>query len=279
MIIDSHLHIIDRKAIRYSWLEGAGILNRDSLYADYAAEAKRVGISGVVHMEVDVEETDIDRETDYVQALSREPGSLLIGATASCRPENADFADALERAVANPFIKGLRRVLHVMPDELSESALFRSNIKRMENTRLTFDLVMKPGQIAQTLALVDHAPGVTFILDHCGVPDIAGGDFSLWSKGIDELAKRPNLIGKISGVMAYTDLQNWTLADIQPYVEHIIDRFGWDRVIWGSDHPVCTLGGSLSTWVAATHMMIEGCSTAEKAALLAGNARRIWALR
>ncbi len=279
MIIDTHLHIVDRKALNYPWLEGAGSLNRDALYADYAVEAGRIGISGAVHMEVDVVEADMERETDYVQALSCAPGSLLIGATASCRPENADFASYLDRAMSNPFIKGLRRVLHVMPDALSETTLFRSSIKRMENTRLTFDLVMKPQQISQTLGLVDHAPGVTFILDHCGVPDIAGNDFDTWSKGIDALAKRPNLVGKISGIMAYTRLQNWTLADIRPYVEHMIARFGWDRVIWGSDYPVCTLGGSLSTWVAATHMLISGCSDTEKAALLAENARRIWALR
>ncbi|WP_137154734.1 amidohydrolase [Rhizobium sp. FKL33] len=278
MIIDTHLHIVDQQALAYPWLAGAGALNRNALYEDYAREARRLGIEAVLHMEVDVAEEDIEKESDYVASVAARDGSLLVGAIAACRPEHADFAAYLDRALQNPVIKGFRRVLHVMPDELSEGAIFRDNISRLKGTGLTFDLVVKPHQLKKAAALADLNPDIQFILDHCGVPDIKGGGYDLWRTEMTEVAKRPNITGKLSGIVAYTDTETWTLDDIRPYAEHTIRSFGFDRMVWGSDWPVCTLAGTLSTWVAATHALLEGVSAEDKAKLLSGNARRIWRL-
>jgi predicted TIM-barrel fold metal-dependent hydrolase len=178
----------------------------------------------------------------------------------------------------NRFVKGFRRVLHVEPDELSEGAVFRENIKRMEGSSLTFDLCVLPRQLPKAMALADLAHGVQFILDHCGVPDIKGNAEQPWREYIAEIAKRPNVTAKISGVVAYADPDGWTVETLRPYIEHTIGSFGWDRVVWGSDWPVCTLGGGLTNWVAATHALLGGCSSDERHALLSGNARRIWKL-
>ncbi|RUY84607.1 amidohydrolase, partial [Mesorhizobium sp. M7A.F.Ca.CA.001.12.2.1] len=213
-----------------------------------------------------------------VEGLSRQPGSMLAGVIASCRPEEGDFAAYLERQRANPFVKGFRRVLHVAPDELSEGAVFRDSIKRLGGTGLTFDLVVLPHQIPKAIVLADLAPDVTFVLDHCGVPDIKGGAEHPWREHMSEIAWRPNVMAKISGVVAYADAGSWTVETLRPYVEHTINSFGWDRVVWGSDWPVCTLGGGLSTWVAATHALLSGCSIAERDRLLSGNARKLWRL-
>ncbi|MGV3549783.1 amidohydrolase family protein [Rhizobium sp.] len=279
MIVDTHLHIVDMAALDYPWLGGAGDLNRNWSYEDYAREARRLGIVATLHMEVDVAESDIEKETDYVAAIAAQPGSLLVGATAAARPEDAGFAAYLERARAQSIVRGFRRVLHVMPDDLSESALFRENIRRLSGTGLTFDLCVLPRQIDRAIALVDLAPDVQFVLDHCGVPDIKGNGYDVWAKGVAEIAKRPNVVGKLSGIVAYTDTATWSLSDIRPYVEHTISSFGFDRMVWGSDWPVCTLGGSLSTWVGATHALLDGASKDEKHALLAGNAIKLWNLK
>ncbi|MBZ9754403.1 amidohydrolase [Mesorhizobium sp. ESP6-5] len=279
MIIDTHLHLIDRSGLRYPWLAGVPALNRDFSYEEYATEAKRAGVERVLHMEVDVDPADIEAETARVEGLSRQAGSMLSGAIASCRPEDADFAAYLERQQANPFVKGFRRVLHVVPDDLSEGALFRDNIKRLGGTGLTFDLVVLPHQIPKAIALAELAPDVQFVLDHCGVPDIKGGAEHPWREHMSEIARRPNVMAKISGVVAYTDAANWTVDTLRPYVEHTISSFGWDRVVWGSDWPVCTLGGGLSTWVAATHALLSSCSVSERDRLLSGNARRLWWLK
>jgi predicted TIM-barrel fold metal-dependent hydrolase len=278
MIIDTHLHIVDQHVLNYPWLAGAGALNRNSLYEDYAAEAKRLGIGAVLHMEVDVAASDIEKETDYVSAIAARKDSLIVGAIAACRPENPDFATYLERTRKNSLIKGFRRILHEMPDDLSEQPLFRENVKRLSGTGLTFDLVVLPRQLERAAVLVDLAPDVQFILDHCGVPNIRSGDFDAWKASMSEIAKRPNVTGKLSGIVAYTDTENWTLDDIRPYAEHTISSFGFDRMVWGSDWPVCTLAGTLSTWVGATHALLEGASREEKTALLSGNAKRIWKL-
>lgn len=278
MLFDSHLHIVDQKKLRYPWLESARALNRDSLYEDYAREAHRCGITDTLHMEVDVAADDIERETDYVKGLSVNQGSLIRGAIASCRPEFEGFAAYLEKALADPFIKGFRRVLHVVPDDLSEGALFRENLKRLGGTRLTFDFCVLPHQIEKAVALVDLNPNVQFILDHCGVPAVKDGVSDVWTSGITEISKRANVVVKISGVVAYADPDSWTVDTLRPFVEHSISKFGWDRVIWGSDWPVCTLGGGLSTWVAATHALTQGCSADERAGLYQRNAKRLWNL-
>lgn len=278
MIVDSHLHLIDLAALRYPWLAGAAALNRTFSHDDYAREARRAGIEAALHMEVDVAEADIEAETRHVETLSKREGSLLAGAIVACRPEQQGFAAYLERVKADPFVKGFRRVLHVMPDDLSESALFRENVRRIAGSGLTFDLCVLPRQMKQAIALVDRAPDVQFILDHCGVPDVTGGALEPWRAQIAEIARRPNVVGKISGVVAYADPGTWTVETIRPYVEHTIESFGWDRVVWGSDWPVCTLGGGMLGWVAATHALLAGASPSEREKLLSANAKRLWRL-
>lgn len=278
MIIDTHLHLIDKNALDYPWLDTVPPLDRDFTHAEYAEEARSLGIEAALHMEVDVADTDIERETAHVERQAREAGSLLRGAIASCRPENADFPLMLERVLTNPFVKGFRRVLHVMPDDLSESALFRENIGRLGPAQLPFDLCVLPRQHGQAMALADRAPATQFVLDHCGVPDIKSDAWEPWRTQITELARRPNIVAKISGVIAYADGENWTVETVRPYVEHVIACFGWDRVVWGSDWPVCRLGGGLSRWVHATQTLLSGASEDERTKLLSANARRIWRL-
>jgi len=278
MIIDTHLHIVDPWALDYPWLADVPALNQAWPYATYELEARRAGISQTLHMEVDVAAERIEDESHYVKTLADRPGSLISGAIASCRPEEPGFAAYLDRQTQNHFIKGFRRVLHVMPDDLSEQLLFRENIARLSGSALTFDLCVLPQQLPQAMALADLAPDVTFILDHCGVPDIKGDARQPWHDNITELAKRSNVVAKISGVVAYADPDSWIADTLRPWVEHTVASFGWNRVVWGSDWPVCTLGGGLLAWVAATHALLEGASTEEKTKLLSGNARRIWSL-
>lgn len=277
MIIDTHLHLIYRERLSYPWLKSVPPLDADFTYERYVQEARRLGIGAVLHMEVDVAEEDIERETDLVSGLAGAEESLLVGAIASCRPEQARFADYLERVRANGFVRGFRRVLHVVPDDVSEGSLFRENIRRLAGTGLTFDLCVLPHQIEKAIALVDLAPDVAFILDHCGVPDIKGGGFGAWEGPLAEIARRPNVTVKLSGLPAY-GAEDWTLEHLKPYFAHVVENFGFDRMVWGSDWPVCTLGGGLSTWMGATQALLSGVSLEDKEKVFSANARRIWRL-
>jgi predicted TIM-barrel fold metal-dependent hydrolase len=274
MIFDTHLHLIDRSKLRYPWLIDTPELDSDWGYQAYDDVARRIGITGALHMEVDVDPADIDAETGLVAGLMAEPQSLICGAISAARPESAGFASWLEQ-VDTSVVKGLRRVLHVVPDSVSQPPIFAENLRRLGPLGLPFDICALARQLPLARALVDACPDTQFVLDHCGVPDIAGGGYAPWAAEISLLAQRPNLHAKISGITAYTGGE-WNLATLRPYVEHIVTSFGWDRVVWGSDSPVCTLHSNLEQWVATTHALLSGTSEDEKAQLLHRNARRLW---
>ena len=274
MIFDTHLHLIDRSRLSYPWLAGLPPLDRDWDFASYCATAARLCITDVLHMEVDVAEADIDAETAWIADLMAQPGSLLRGAISAARPESPGFAawlDRLDRSV----VRGIRRVLHVVPDEVSQTALFRENVRRLGTAGLPFDICMLQRQLPLATDLVDACQDTTFILDHCGVPDIVGGNFAAWAASITNLARRDNLHVKLSGITAYGPA-DWTADSLSPYVQHVIESFGPARVVWGSDSPVCTLQSSLAEWVALTQLLVSGLTADERDAILQGNARRLW---
>lgn len=275
-LIDTHLHLVDRSRIAYPWLSDVPALDRDWPYEDYETTARRIGITGALHMEVDCTAKDIGTETAMVSELMAREGSLIRGAISSARPEDEGFAAFLD-AIDPTVVKGIRRVLHVVPDDVSQSETFRANIRGLGEKGLPFDICMLERQLPLARALVEACPNTTFVLDHCGVPDIAGGGFDDWASEITRLARLPNLNAKISGVTAYA-APDWTLGTLRPYIEHVISSFGWSRVVWGSDSPVCTLQSSLDQWVAITRAILAEVSSDEARALASQNAKRIWAL-
>ncbi len=271
-IIDTHLHLVLPDRFSYPWISEGHPLNRPWTIESYLAEARPLGIEGAIHMEVDVAEADIEDETRYVLHLDG-----IVGAVAACRPEHADFPAQLERLVSMSGVRGLRRILHESPDDLSQTALFTDNLRRLAQYGLSFDLVVRHDKLPVGEALVRRCPDVTFILDHCGAQYIDLNQPGDWRDNIRSLSRLPNLNAKVSGLMAYAG-PSWSIDQLRPFVEHIIECFGWDRVVWGSDHPVVTLGGSLTDWVNATREIIKGSSADEQARLLHANARRIYRL-
>ena len=269
-ILDTHLHLVYPDRFTYPWLSGAPAINRPWTLEDYFAEAVPLGIESAVHMEVDVAEADMLAESEFVVTLPR-----VIGAIAACRPESMGFVDQIERLSDHPHITGVRRILHEAPDDLSQSDLFIENIRHLPDYDLSFDLCLRADQLKLGVDLAQRAPDVTFILDHCGNPDINGAGLDPWRASIAEIAGVPNVMAKISGIVNHCDA-DWDTETLRPYVEHVIESFGWDRVVWGSDHPVVTTKGSLTRWVEATRAIIAGASEDEQAKLLHGNAERIY---
>lgn len=272
-IVDTHLHLVYRDRFSYPWLSGVPPLDRDFTLETYRPQAEHCGIVQSIHMEVDVAEADQTRETDFVTALD----GPVVAAIASCRPESTDFPAQIERIAANPKVKGLRRILHTSPDALSQAPIFAENLKRLAAHCLSFDLCVLARQLPLALQIARACPDVQFILDHCGVPQVKERALDPWRAGIRTLAAEPNVACKVSGIVAYANT-DWTASDLRPFVEHVIESFGWDRVVWGSDWPVCTLTADLGRWVAATRTLIAGESEDNQAKLLNGNARRIYRL-
>jgi predicted TIM-barrel fold metal-dependent hydrolase len=271
-IIDTHLHLVYQDKFTYPWLSDAPKINRQWTVESYFAEAEGLGIEAALHMEVDVVEDDIEAETRFMTKVD----PRVIGAIAAGRPESRDFAAQLATIADIDGVKAMRRILHTSPDELSQTPLFAENLRRLPAYNLGFDLCVRADQIEPVATpLVQQCPDVQFVLDHCGVPDIAGGGLEPWKRSITAIAKLPNIACKVSGIIAYAGA-NPSAATLKPYVEHVIDSFGWDRVVWGSDHPVCTLTANLTRWVGITKELIAGASAEEQAKLLSENARRIY---
>jgi len=273
-IIDTHCHLIYRDRFRYPWLAAEPRLDRDCTVDDYLPQARAAGITGVLHMEVDVDPADSEAEAAFTGGL----GAPFVGTIAGCRPEDADFPDKLERLAAIVGVKGVRRILHTEPDALAQAPLFAANLGRLAQYGMSFDFCVLPHQIPTAIALARACPDVQFVLDHCGVPDVKARALEPWRSGVRAIADLPNVAAKLSGIVAYADPQGWTVDDLRPYAEHVIESFGWDRMMWGSDHPVCTRAASLGRWMDATHGLLAGASETEKAKLLGRTARRIYRL-
>lgn len=276
-LIDTHLHLIYRDDLAYTWLGSEPTLAaQDWTYELYAAEAHPLGVTDCLHMEVDVAEADFDRETEFVRSLAGSPNRRIRAAIANARPEKADFAAQVDHARADPFVRGFRRILHVVPDEMSRTGLFRENVSRLAGTGLTFDICVRPDQLGIAAKLVDACPGVSFVLDHCGGGSASRPElFASWKASLAELARRPGIVAKISGVIG-TVGEGWLLDDLRPVVETTIEVFGWDRVVWGSDWPWSAQRASLRDWIEATHRLVEGASETEREKLFYRNAARVY---
>ncbi|MEM1084928.1 MAG: amidohydrolase [Verrucomicrobiota bacterium] len=278
-ILDTHQHLIYAGRWPYAWTADIPALAGKSFtYEDYLNEIEGTGIEASIFMETTPDDPHWHEETEFVRQLSESPDSLIRGLIANCRPEEAgDFEDFLDR-IDGPALVGLRRFLHAVPDELSESPTFVDNLRRLAPRKLSFDLCVLAHQLPIATRLAKACPEVSFILDHCGIPPIADGGLTSWRPDIAELAHLPNVACKISGVLAYCDPPNATTDAVRPYVEHCIESFGWDRVVWGSDWPVVTTSSSIREWVAISREIVADETLENREKLFHRNARRIYAL-
>ena len=274
--IDTHQHLWDLSQFPCSWCAGLPALNRNFLLADYLAAAQGAGIEKTVLVECDVAEPHSLAEAQHCQTLA-EANPLIAGLVASARPEHADFPAQLEALLPLGKLRGIRRVLHTVPDSRSCSGTFVANIRRLSLHKLTFDLCVLAQQLPLAFLLAEKCPEVQFVLDHCGVPDVKGKAFDPWRANLQRLAGLPNVVCKISGLPAYAG-DHWRPEDLRPWVDHAVGCFGWDRVLWGGDWPVCTLTGTLRQWVAATDLLFATATPEEREKVFFKNAERIYRL-
>jgi predicted TIM-barrel fold metal-dependent hydrolase len=277
-IVDAHQHLWDLDLFRYAWLKDLPVLNRSFRMDDYRDATKGLTIEKSVHLEADVEEPFMVEETKHVLRLADRADNPLEGVVACGRPESKEFKTYLERILGHPKLKGIRRILHTQPDDLGQTETFIENVNSLAGYGLSFDLCVLARQLPLAIRLVSRCPEVTFILDHCGVPQVREKILDPWRENIHTIAKFPNVFCKISGLVAYADPQNWTAEDLRPYVDHTTECFGWDRVLFGSDWPVCTLSASYRQWVDALVSLTRVAGEVNQKKLFQENAIRIYRL-
>lgn len=277
-IIDTHQHLWDVDLFRYSWLDSVPQLNRSFQMPDYLAATTGLEIVKSVHIEADVDESYMLDETRQLLALADRPDNPMEGVVACGRPEKEDFSKYLDKIAGRSKLKGIRRVLHTQPDDVGKGSNFIKNVAALHEYDLSFDICVLARQLPIAIEIVSKCPNTAFILDHCGVPRVKERDLDPWRADISEIAKASNVVCKISGVVAYADPQNWTIADIQPFIEHIIASFGWDRVLFGSDWPVCTLSATFAQWLDALKSITKFAGETHQKELFYDNAIRVYRL-
>jgi predicted TIM-barrel fold metal-dependent hydrolase len=274
-LVDTHQHLWDLGRFTYSWCAGIPVLNRSFHFADYEAASAGLGIVKTVFVECDVDEPNALAEARMIQELAHRHPSIA-GIVASGRPESEGFRGHLQELAKLTRVRGLRRVLHTQPDGLSQEPRFAKNLRLLPEFGLSFDVCVLARQLPQAIALVRSCPEVSFILDHCGVPDIRGGALDPWRDHIAELAALPNVACKVSGLVAYADPATVSAGVLRPWFEHVLAQFGWDRVVWGGDWPVCTIAATLARWVEVTRELTRHASELQRAGLFHGNAERLY---
>jgi len=282
-IIDTHQHLWDLERFRPPWLKNAGeVLRRNYETRDYREATRGLNIVTAVYMEIDVAPKDQGDEADHAIARCRSGGHPTVAAVISGRPAEEGFRPHLLRFKGSPWIKGVRQILNPpsAPRELCLQPAFVGGMRLLGELGLSFEFCMRPGELGDAAGLAARCPETRFILDHCGNPDLQAGprEREAWRRGIGELSRRPNVACKISGIVAGVPKEGWGPELLAPVIDHCLDSFGPDRVVFGSDWPVCLLGATLAEWVGALQAVIHRRPDLERRKLLHDNAVRLYRL-
>ncbi len=291
LIIDTHQHLWDLSKQKLPWLESAPeVLKHNYRNEEYRAATLGLNIKAV-YMEVDVAPDQHVAEAEHVISLARDGQNATIAAVIGGRVAAPGFANYIKKFKSNSLVKGVRQVLHV-PETPSGYCLqedFVRNVRLLGELGKSFDLCMRPTDLKEGVKLVEQCPGTRFIVDHCGNPDLKSFRAARtgeekpkhtadeWKRAIDAFAKQPNVIGKISGIIASLPAGG-DASDLAPVVNHCLDSFGPDRVVFGGDWPVCLLGAPLQRWVEFLTQIIARHPATEQRKLWSGNALKHYAL-
>lgn len=276
-MIDTHIHLLEPDKFTYTWTKGFDALSGRFDLSDYQNITCELGIEGGVFMEVDCEESGA--EARYFCQMSEEPGCLIRSVVAAGRPEHDGFEEYLD-SIAHPRLVGIRRVLHTKSDDLSRSSLFRHHVDLLGKRGLSFDVCVTERQLPIALELAKSCSETQLILDHCGCPDISShqdsSHFESWKKNIRDIATLPHVAVKLSGITAYATPAQRNTECMRPYFETLLESFGPDRMLWGSDWPVVNLGDGLPSWVRITRELVQNLHEADQKKILTSTAQRIY---
>lgn len=247
MRIDAHFHLWEYNREDYGWMEdGYMAIAHDMLPSQLEPELRAAQID----LSVAVQARQTLRETEWLlQIASRSRHKIVVvGWVDLCSP---DVARQIECYCADPAFKGVRHFLSLEPDDsFMLRADFRRGLEAVAACNLSFDLLVFPRQLAAAAQLVEQLPELRFVLDHLGNPDIANDQQQPWADDLRRLAQYPNVWCKVSGLLTIAPWNRWTPNLFAPYLDAAFDAFGEDRLLFGSDWPVCTCSGTYGDTVA-----------------------------
>ena len=274
MKIDAHQHFWKYSAAEYGWIDDQmSIIRRDFLPPDLEREIRNAGVDGVVSVQVrqTLEETrwllTVAAQNDFVKGV--------VGWVPLTEPSIRDELDLLR---SNPRLRAVRHVVQDEPDGYLLRKDFNAGVSVLQEVGLAHDLLIHERQLPEATRFVDQHPRQVFVLDHLAKPRVKGDRLDPWRQRVKELARRENVYCKISGLVTEADFKAWTEAQLQPYLETVLEAFGPTRLMFGTDWPVCLVACSYGRWFEIVSRFAASLSSDEQASLFGQTAALAYGL-
>jgi L-fuconolactonase len=274
MRIDSHQHFWRYDPEQYPWIDDRmAALRRDFLPEHLAPELEATGIEGTVA----VEARPSVAETEWLLSLAATQ-RFIRGVVGWVPLDSPDVDRELERLASNPLLKGVRHALQGEPDGFMSRSEFDRGIAQLARHHLTYDVLVYERQLPQALDLIDRHPRQLFVVDHLAKPNRQDRRRARWGDQMRLLAMRENCYCKVSGLVTEAAWDRWTVEQLMPYWETVLETFGPDRVAFGSDWPVCLLATTYERWHAVVQRFAEVLSDEEQARVFGKTAAEVYHL-
>ena len=237
MKIDAHNHFWNYDAVKHSWIDGSmTAIQQSFLPIEFEKILNENGIDGCVAVQVEQN----SEENDYLLALA-DKHSFIKAVVGWVDLRADDLDEQLQKLSQHQKLKGFRHIAQAEANDFLSAQAIKNGVAKLTEHNFTFDILVFPQQLPAAIDLVKSCPNQKFVLDHLAKPYIKSGEINQWKKDISELSKNENVYCKISGMVTEADWQNWKLADFIPYIEVAFETFGANRLMYGSDWPVCLL--------------------------------------
>jgi L-fuconolactonase len=274
MATDSHVHFWKYDKKRYDWIDNnMKTLQKDHLPEHLEQTFERNGITGCVAVQAAATEF----ETLFLVELAK-THPVIKGVVGWVDLQDERVEERLQYFSQFDVIKGYRHIVQSEPDDFLYNEAFRRGLSALQPYSYTYDILIFPQQLKAAIDLVQDFPDQMFVLDHCAKPDIKRGQKDEWKRGIQQLAKNPNVYCKLSGLLTEAKWKDWSAADFYPYLEVVFDSFGTDRLMFGSDWPVMLLSGIYVQWRSLLEKYMEHLMEDVKENVMGLNAERFYRL-
>ncbi len=274
MRIDAHQHFWNYNPVRDSWIDDKmEVLKRDFLPQSLKKEFDDCGIDGCVAVQADQSQA----ETNFLLQLASE-NTFIKGVVGWADLQAKDIEQQLSRLSGNKRLKGIRHIVQAESIDFMQGEAFRRGISALAYFNLTYDILIFPKHLGSALELVRQFPEQPFVIDHIAKPLIKEQAMSPWKEQIREIAQAPNVYCKVSGLATEADWHTWNPNDIYPYLDIVFEAFGTDRLMFGSDWPVCLLAGNYQTTYELVSHHLESFPQADREKVLGLNAQNFYNL-
>lgn len=276
MRIDSHQHFWNYDPVRDSWIDDSmSVIKKDFLPKDLKPILEANSVDGCIAVQADQSEI----ETQFLLDCAQE-NPFIKGVVGWLDLRAEDIEDRLKHFSKNKLFVGVR---HIVQGEADDAFMlkpdFLNGINKLEQFGLTYDILIHQGQLQQAIDLVKVCPNQQFVLDHIAKPQISEGLNATWVSHIKELASYENVSCKISGMVTETKDYKWNKGDFISFIDVVVDAFGVDRLLYGSDWPVCLLAGEYQRILQIVENYFVGFSEEEKSMIMGGNAIKIYNIK